>query len=69
LLVGAAAAGVGLWLTQPLPLVGAAFDAWAAALLGLAIAAMLPRWLPNAIARRWLAIERRQTTRDGERQD
>lgn len=58
LLVGAIAAAVGVWATQRAN-PAAAFDAWMAALLGLSVAVMLPRWLPVGATRRWLAIERR----------
>jgi hypothetical protein len=57
LALAAIAAGAGVWLTQRLQ--SAAFDAWMAALLGIAVAVMLPRWLPDSITRYWLAIERR----------
>ena len=63
LVVGAVAAGLGLWLTQPTLRAPASIDAWMAALLGLAIAAILPRWLPAPVTRRWLGIERRQAPR------
>jgi hypothetical protein len=56
--IGAGFAALGVWVTlRWLPT--AAFDAWMAALLGLAVAVMLPRWLPDVLTRRWLAIERR----------
>ena len=64
LAVGAGAAGFGLWLMQPALRAPISIDAWMAALLGLAITAMLPRWLPTVVTRRWLGIERRQTPRD-----
>jgi hypothetical protein len=64
LVVGAGAAGLGLWLSQPALRAPASIDAWMAALLGLAIAAILPRWLPAPLTRRWLGIERRQAPRD-----
>jgi hypothetical protein len=64
LVLGALAAGLGLWLTQPPQLSAASLDAWVAAVLGLAIVTTMPRWLPNAVVLRWLAIERRQTSRD-----
>ena len=64
LIVGAAGAGLGLWLLQPAPRAPVLLDAWMAALLGLAITAMLPRWLPTVMTRRWLGIERRQMSRD-----
>ena len=59
LALAAAAAGAGVWMTQRLQ--SAAFDAWMAALLGIAVAVMLPRWLPDPITRHWLAIDRRQS--------
>jgi hypothetical protein len=60
--LGAAATAAGLWLTLPAGRGGALLDAWMVALLGLAVAAMLPRWLPTALTRRWLGIERRHTS-------
>jgi hypothetical protein len=62
LMVGALAAGVGLWVmksTWGMFTASDGFDAWMAALLGLAIAVMLPRWLPASVTCRWLALERR----------
>jgi len=59
LVVGAAAAGIGLWFTQGSMRTPPSFDAWMAALLGLALAVMFPRWLPTSATRRWLGLERR----------
>ncbi len=61
--IGAGLAALGGWMTlRLLPM--AAFDAWMSALLGLAVAVMMPRWLPDALTRRWLAIERRHGAAD-----
>ncbi len=60
LAVAALAAGAERWLVPNVMSPLSAFDAWMAALLGIAVGVMLPRWLPTSITCRWLGIERRQ---------
>lgn len=63
LLLGALAAGAGLWAAHQPMQAPATLDAWMAALLGVALAVVLPRWLPDAAARRWLGVDRHQSLR------
>src|SRR5438105_1073642 len=61
--LGAIAAAAAVWLMrrlQPMLAPELALDAWMDAMLGLAVAVMLPRWLPVEAVRRWLAVERRR---------
>ena len=63
LVLGAVAAGVGAWLIQKSSHASSSFDAWMAALLGLAIVVMLPPWLPTSATCRWLGLDRRRAPR------
>jgi hypothetical protein len=49
----------GMWLQSRISGPPMTLDLGMAGLLGLAVAALLPRLLPEAVARRWLGMERR----------
>ncbi len=59
LAIGLPAATAGLWWQQQAGGARLRLDLVAATLLGLAVAALLPRLLPESVVRRWLGIERR----------
>ena len=58
----ATASGIALvqvWLVYLVRAVPPSLDIWMVALLGIAIAAILPRLLPAGVLRRWFVAERR----------
>ncbi len=59
LVVGALFAALDIWLLQQWSGIPMRLEDWMAALLGLAVAAILARLLPEHLLRLWLGIERR----------
>jgi len=59
LVAGALLAALELWLVQRLDGDSMRLETWMAALLGLALAALVARFLPDSLLRRWFGIERR----------
>ena len=52
-----------VWLVYLIRAVPPSLDTWMVALLGIAIASILPRLLPDGLLRRWLVAERRTAGR------
>lgn len=59
LFAGAVLAAAEVWAVSRGAIRGFSLEVWMAALFGLALAMILPRWLPEPWMRYWLALERR----------
>jgi hypothetical protein len=57
--VGSLAAALEVWSNAQAAPSGALVDRWMLALVGLLVAALLARLLPNRVIRQWLGIDRR----------
>jgi hypothetical protein len=56
---GALLAAIEVWVVTGGGTRAFSLEIWMAALLGLALALILPRWVPDRWLRHWLALERR----------